>query len=91
MYSLKDNKATDRNCGFKVMPCTFRLKRKRLKGGPRHLLMNLKCTVMINLSRSHTRGTSFVEVRRETDLSSVLILVADGIWGMCVLFVKLEA
>lgn len=36
-------------------------------------------------------GTSFVEVRRETDLSSVLILVTDGIWGMCVLFIKLEA
>lgn len=34
VYSLKGNKATAGFCGFKVVPCTFLLKKEKIKGGP---------------------------------------------------------
>lgn len=82
---MKDNKATARNCGFEVRSCRFLLKRRRLKVAPRHLLINLKCTVTINLIRSRAWGQVLLKLE-ETALSGVLILVTDGIWGMCIFY-----
>lgn len=81
VYSLKDNKATARNCGFKMVPCTFLLKRKRLKGDPRHLLINWKCTVTINLSRSRPGGRVLLKLEERQIYQafwSLLLMVSGG-------------
>lgn len=81
VYSLKDNKAAARNCGFKAVPCTFLLKRKRLKGDPRHLLMNLKCTITINLSRSRAGGRVLLKLEERQIYQafwSLLLMVSGG-------------